>query len=176
MVSSPASSQVYQTSGSHVFQRRHDSRTFEESIVRQDRRPLFSDISLAKSGFYNPSPLGESPGIGRGLGSLPDDRIRKIAKEFVSFYGSNGELPSNSLYRIQREAYEKCSQKPQFNDDSVKQLSKVMDQNFDSRVTEDDVVSLARRYLSCNKKPITYTPMVQERLAVARRLFQQFDV
>lgn len=51
-----------------------------------------------------------------------------------------------------------------------------MDQNMDSRVTEDDVLSLCRRYLNCDKRPITYTPVVLERLAVARRLFQQFDV
>ena len=51
-----------------------------------------------------------------------------------------------------------------------------MDQNMDGRVSEDDVVSLCRRYLTCDKRPITYTPMVMERLAVARRLFQQFDV
>ena len=51
-----------------------------------------------------------------------------------------------------------------------------MDQNMDGRVSEEDVTSLCRRYLTCDKRPITYTPMVMERLAVARRLFQQFDV
>jgi len=35
---------------------------------------------------------------------------------------------------------------------------------------------LCRRYLNCEKKPIIYTPMVEERLSVARRLFKQFDV
>lgn len=86
--------------------------------MRQDSsRHIFNDLSLAKSGFYNPtSSLGESTvkgaGIGRGLGNLPEERIRKIAKEFVQLYGMNGELPNNSLYRMQREAYEKCSQKP----------------------------------------------------------------
>jgi hypothetical protein len=51
-----------------------------------------------------------------------------------------------------------------------------MDQNCDGKINEDDVISLCRRYLSCEKKPITYTSMVEERLAVARRLFKQFDV
>ena len=51
-----------------------------------------------------------------------------------------------------------------------------MDQNRDGRVTEEDVVSLCRRYLSCEKRAISFTPMVEERLAVARRLFKQFDV
>lgn len=37
-------------------------------------------------------------------------------------------------------------------------------------------MSLARRYLSFEKKQIIYTPMVEERLNVARRLFKQFDV
>lgn len=51
-----------------------------------------------------------------------------------------------------------------------------MDQNRDGRVSEEDIVSLCRRYLSLDKRPITYTPSVEERLAVARRLFKQFDV
>lgn len=51
-----------------------------------------------------------------------------------------------------------------------------MDQNRDGRVTEDDIVSLCRRYLTCDKRPIAYTSTVMERLAVARRLFNQFDV
>ena len=69
---------------------------------------------MAKSGFYNYNPLQESTvrGIGRGLGSLPEERIRKIAKDFAAFYGNGGEVQSNGLYRIQKEAYEKCSQKP----------------------------------------------------------------
>ena len=107
MVSSPASSQAFESTGSNIFYKRNEgSRAFEESTVRQDSRPLFNDLSLAKSGFYNP--LGDSTvrggaaGISRGLGNLPEDRIRKIAKDFVSLYGMNGELSSNSLYRIQR--------------------------------------------------------------------------
>lgn len=52
-----------------------------------------------------------------------------------------------------------------------------MDQNTrDKRINEDDILSLCRRYLNCEKKPIVYTPMVEERLSVARRLFKQFDV
>lgn len=57
-------------------------------------------------------------------------------------YGLNREIASNGLYRMQRQAYEKCSQQPEFNEESVKQLQKVMDQNMDSRVTEDDVVAM----------------------------------
>jgi hypothetical protein len=42
-------------------------------------------------------------GPGRGLGNLPDDRLRQIAKDFVTLYGGNaGEIPTNGLYRIQR--------------------------------------------------------------------------
>ena len=37
-------------------------------------------------------------------------------------------------------------------------------------------MTAARRYLSFDRKQIVYTPMVEERLAVARRLFKQFDV
>jgi Ca2+-binding EF-hand superfamily protein len=55
-------------------------------------------------------------------------------------------------------------------------MLKTMDQNRDGRVTEEDILSLCRRYLSCEKRPIAFTPMVEERLAVARRLFKQFDV
>lgn len=37
-------------------------------------------------------------------------------------------------------------------------------------------MAAARRYLSFDKKLIVYAPIVEERLAVARRLFKQFDV
>ncbi len=59
---------------------------------------------------------------------------------------------------------------------SLNETLKAMDQNRDGRVTEEDILSLCRRYLSCEKRPIAFTPMVEERLAVARRLFKQFDV
>lgn len=51
-----------------------------------------------------------------------------------------------------------------------------MDQNRDKRVTQDDVLALCRRYLSFERRTINYTPTVEEKLAVARRLFKQFDV
>ena len=51
-----------------------------------------------------------------------------------------------------------------------------MDYNRDNRITQDDILSAARRYLNFQKKQIVYTPMVEERLAVARRLFKKFDV
>lgn len=41
-------------------------------------------------------------GPGRGLGNLPEDRIRKIAKDFIAAYGNSSEIPNNGLYRIQR--------------------------------------------------------------------------
>jgi hypothetical protein len=40
------------------------------------------------------------------------------------------------------------------------QMLKTMDQNRDGRVTEEDILSLCRRYLSCEKRPIAFTPMV----------------
>ena len=46
----------------------------------------------------------------------------------------------------------------------------------DKRIDSQDIYFLCRRYLNCEKKPIIYTPMVEERLSVARRLFKQFDV
>jgi hypothetical protein len=52
----------------------------------------------------------------------------------------------------------------------------VLDANKDKRVTLEDVLTAARRYLSFNKKQIIYTPMVEEKLNVARRLFKKFDV
>jgi len=58
----------------------------------------------------------------------------------------------------------------------VKGLIQVLDSNRDQRITEEDIMVAARRYLSFEKKQIIYTPMVEERLAVARRLFKQFDV
>ena len=58
----------------------------------------------------------------------------------------------------------------------MKGLIQVLDSNRDQRITEEDIMVAARRYLSFEKKQIIYTPMVEERLAVARRLFKQFDV
>ena len=58
----------------------------------------------------------------------------------------------------------------------MKDLLKVLDYNRDNRVTKEDIFSAAKRYLNFEKKQIVYTPMVEERLAVARRLFKQFDV
>ena len=59
---------------------------------------------MAKSGFLSASTLQESTvrGIGRGIGNLSEDRIRKIAKDFVSMYGSGSEIVSTGLYRMQR--------------------------------------------------------------------------
>ena len=51
-----------------------------------------------------------------------------------------------------------------------------MDNNRDKRVNEEDIYQLSKRYLNCDKKPIVYTPLVEERLSVARRLFKQFDI
>jgi hypothetical protein len=107
MVSSPSSSQVYEQSGSSVFIRRQEhTRTFFDSGSRADNRPIFDQLSLARSGFMSASTINDTTlkasHIGRGLGNLPEDRIRKIAKDFVTMYGANGEIPSNGLYRIQR--------------------------------------------------------------------------
>lgn len=52
----------------------------------------------------------------------------------------------------------------------------MLDGNRDGRISQEDLIHAARRYLSFEKKQIVYTPMVEERLAVARRLFKQFDV
>lgn len=32
---------------------------------------------------------------------------------------------------------------------------------MDKRVSEEDVLSLCRKYLNCEKRPIVYTPMAQ---------------
>ena len=137
-----------------------------------------STVGMSRSGMYASNVLGESTvrGIGRGIGNLPEDRLRKIAKDFLTTYGNGTELGSMGLMRIQREAYDNCPDKLDLGDDSVRELQKTMDQNRDGRVTEEDMMSLCRRYLSCDKRPIVFTPVVEERLAVARRLFKQFDV
>jgi hypothetical protein len=75
-------------------------------------------------------------GIGRGLGSLPEDRLRKIAKDFITQYGNGSEIPLKSLGRIQREAYEKMNTPPTIDNSSLNETLKAMDQNRDGRVTE----------------------------------------
>jgi|694.fasta_scaffold137560_2 hypothetical protein len=75
-------------------------------------------------------------GIGRGLGSLPEDRLRKIAKDFITQYGNGSEIPLKSLGRIQREAYEKVNTPPTIDNSSLNETLKAMDQNRDGRVTE----------------------------------------
>lgn len=138
------------------------SRLFQESTVRTDSKKSFGDISLARSGFLSGSSVQDSTikGINRGLGSLPEDRLRKIAKDFVAQYGNGTEIPLKSLGRVQREAYEKVSPQPEFDNSTLNETLKAMDQNRDGRVTEEDIVSLCRRYLSCEKRPIAFTPMV----------------
>lgn len=178
LVSSPsAQSSPFDPSNSIVTRRGIEpTRLFNESTVQP--KYSFADIALAKSGFYSSTSLQDSTvkGFTRNISGLSEDRLRKIAKDFTSAYGNGNEIPPNGLYRIQREAYEKSSQKPEFSDESVRDLLKTMDQNRDGRVTEEDILSLCRRYLSCEKRPIAYTSTVEERLAVARRLFKQFDV
>jgi len=106
MVASPSSSQAFDPNGSSAYAKKESTRYFYESGVRAERRSsAFQDLALAKSGFYNSSTLQESTvktGISRGIGNLPDDRIRKIAKDFVQLYGLNGEIASNGLFRIQK--------------------------------------------------------------------------
>lgn len=54
-------------------------------------------------------------------------------------------------------------------------LYSVYDGNKDGRVSLEDIVSLASRYLSFENKKVVYTRHVQEKLDVARRLFKMFD-
>lgn len=99
-------SQVNEQSNSNIFSKKtYEASRFYESGVRGDNnKNIFADLSLAKSGFYSSTSLQDSTvrGPGRGLGNLPEDRIRKIAKDFVAFYGNNGEIPIMGLSRIQR--------------------------------------------------------------------------
>jgi hypothetical protein len=74
--------------------------------------------------------------VNRSLGNLSEERIRKIAKDFLNGYGNGTELTSNGYMRIQREAYEKCNERADVNDATMKELAKTMDQNRDGRVTE----------------------------------------
>jgi hypothetical protein len=80
------------------------SRLFYDSKL-PDRRTNFADVSLAKSGFFNQgTALYESTvknGIGRGIGCLPEERLRKIAKDFISLYGGS-EISRQGLTKIQR--------------------------------------------------------------------------
>lgn len=108
-------SQVNEQSNSNIFSKKtYENSRFYESGVRTDNKNILADLSMAKSGFYSSTTLQESNvrGPGRGLGNLSEDRIRKIAKDFVAFYGNNGEIANMGLSRIQREAYEKALQKP----------------------------------------------------------------
>lgn len=87
-------SQVNEQSNSNIFSKKnYEASRFYESGVRGDNnKNIFADLSLAKSGFYSSTSLQDSTvrGPGRGLGNLPEDRIRKIAKDFVALYGKNG--------------------------------------------------------------------------------------
>lgn len=106
LVSSPNSSSPLETFATSQVSKRgiEPTKLFQDSFARNDNRKSFGDISLAKSGFLSASTLQESTvrGIGRGIGNLSEDRIRKIAKDFVSMYGSGSEIVSTGLYRMQR--------------------------------------------------------------------------
>lgn len=114
------------------------TRLFQDSVVRNDPKKSFGEISLAKSGFLSSSNIQESmiKGISRGLGSLPEDRLRKIAKDFITQYGNGTEIPLKSLGRVQREAYERANTPPTLDSGSLNETLKAMDQNRDGRVTE----------------------------------------
>lgn len=114
------------------------TRLFQESVVRNEPKKSFGDISLARSGFFSGSSLQDSmvKGINRGLGNLPEDRLRKIAKDFITQYGNGSEIPLKNMARVQREAYEKVSTSPTLDNSSLNETLKAMDQNRDGRVTE----------------------------------------
>ena len=59
--------------------------------------------------------------------------------------------------------------------ENLEGLYSVYDGNKDGRVSLEDIVSLASRYLSFENKKVVYTRHVQEKLDVARRLFKMFD-
>lgn len=114
LVNSP--SQPNEFSNSTVTRKSYESnRLFYESGVRANNNPSVGNLSLARSGVYSVSNLQQSTvrgGISRGIGNLPEERINKIAKDFVTMYGNGSEISSNSLLRMQKEAYDKASQKP----------------------------------------------------------------
>lgn len=124
LVSSPQSSPFDSTS-SVLLSRKpplEPTKLFKDAVPRQEQRYTFADVALAKSGFYSPSIMQESTvrSPNRALGNLSEDRIRKIAKDFLNAYGNGTELISNGYIRIQREAYEKCSEKADINDATIK--------------------------------------------------------
>ena len=84
---------------------------FKTSIVGGTSQFSSSKVGMSRSNLYASSVMGESTvrGIGRGIGNLPEDRLREIAKEFIKTYGNGNELGSMGLMRIQREAYDSCA-------------------------------------------------------------------
>jgi hypothetical protein len=120
--SPPQNSPQEQFYTSTVIKRGVDAtRLFQDSVVRNEPKKSFGDISLARSGFLSASSLQDSmvKGISRGLGNLPEVRLRKIAKDFITIYGNGTEIPQKNLVRIQREAYEKVNSQPDLDNSSL---------------------------------------------------------
>lgn len=74
-VSSPPQNSPSEQSYASILGRRgtEATRLFQESVVRNEPKKSFGDISLARSGFLSSSSLQDSTvkGISRGLGNLP---------------------------------------------------------------------------------------------------------
>ena len=77
----------------------------------------------------------------------------------MKLYGAGNEIRLDGAKHIQREVNRENSNFEQ-DDDTVKALFDVMDENRDKRVTQEDIISLCRRYLSFESKYINYTPVV----------------
>lgn len=104
------------------------------------------------------------------------DRLENISKNFLNYFGNGGVIPREKMGELLAIAHGKSSQaQPEMTRESLEGLFAVYDGNRDGRVTIEDVVSMASRYLAYENKKIVYTRHVQEKLDVARRLFKMFD-
>ena len=87
-----------------------NSNRFQSGLAQSNARINFDDSSLSRSGVYGSGSGGgdrsilyeSSVRIGKGIGLLPEDRLKIISKKFMDLYGMNDLINNSGVSRIQR--------------------------------------------------------------------------
>lgn len=144
----------YETHRSIVLNRANNELPPTKLDFRSNADSKFTNINMIQSQVVNNStrnPMADSTinymrSIYRGIPGLSEDRLRYIAENFMKMYGTGREITVNGVRNIQKEANSQTNMEQ--SEESVKELFKVLDYNRDNRVTVEDVLSAAKRYLN----------------------------
>ena len=115
-------------------------------------------------------------------GGITDlEGAKALAKKIFDLYDSNrtGVLGNQELPTMMVDCYRSMNKGFQPSNSDIDTYHKVLDKDGDGRITIGDIEELAVRYLvgdvKSQRRP-KYTPDVEQRLDLARRLFRKIDV